>query len=62
MIGLKKVDTPILKGCPINYNYIRKHQALKRKTSAEKCEIEIQGENKWITLIQNASEIQSLNN
>jgi putative transposase len=54
MRGLKKVDTPILKGCQIFHNYIREHQAL-GKTPAEECGIEIQGENKWLTLIQNAS-------
>jgi putative transposase len=53
MIGLKKADTPILKGCQIFHNYIREHQAL-GMTPAEKCGIEIQGENKWLTLIQNA--------
>ena len=30
MRGLKKVDTPILKGCQIYHNYIREHQALVR--------------------------------
>jgi putative transposase len=55
MRGLKKVDTPILKGCQIFHNYIREHQALGKKTPAEKCGIEIQGENKWLTIIQNAS-------
>jgi hypothetical protein len=29
--------------------------ALDGKTPADKCGIEIQGDNKWITLIQNAS-------
>ena len=37
--GLKKVDTPILKGCQIYHNYIREHQALKEKTPAEKYRI-----------------------
>jgi putative transposase len=54
MRGLKKADTPILKRCQIFHNYIREYQALKGKTPAKKCGIEIQGENKWITLIQNA--------
>ena len=55
MRSLKKVDTPILKGMQIFHNYIREHQGLKdKKTPAEKCGIEIQGENKWLTLIQNA--------
>jgi len=55
MRGLKKVDTPILKGCQIFHKYIREHQAL-GKTPAEKCWIEIQGENMWLTIIQNESE------
>ena len=54
MRSLKKVDTPILKGMQIFHNYIREHQGLK-KTPAEKCGIEIEGTNKWSTLIQNAS-------
>jgi putative transposase len=53
MRGLKKVDTPVLKGCQIFHNYIRKHQSIGK--APEKCGIEIQGENKWLTLIQNAS-------
>jgi putative transposase len=52
--GLKKIDTPILKGCQIFHNYIREHQALGKKTPAEKFRIEIEGDNKWLTLIQNA--------
>ena len=56
MRGLKKVDTPILKGMQIYHNYIREHQALKeKKTPSEKCGIEIEGDNKWLTLIPNAS-------
>ncbi|MER5175148.1 MAG: DDE-type integrase/transposase/recombinase, partial [Candidatus Nitrosocosmicus sp.] len=55
MRGLKKVDTPILKGCQIYHNCIREHQTLEGKTPAERCGVEIEGENKWITLIQNAS-------
>jgi transposase-like protein len=55
MRGLKKMDTPILKGYQLFHNYIREHEALKGKTPAEKCGIIIEGENKWKTLIQNAS-------
>ena len=40
----------------IYHNYIRKHQGLQeKKTPAEKAGIEIKGDNKWMTLIQNAS-------
>jgi transposase-like protein len=55
MRGLKNKDTPILKGYQIFHNYIRPHQGLKGKTPAEACAIEVKGENKWMTLIQNAS-------
>ncbi len=49
------MNTPILKGYKIFHNYIRTHEGLDGKTTAEKCGIEIKGDNKWITLIQNAS-------
>jgi putative transposase len=55
MRGLKKVDTPILSGYQLYHNYIREHEALDGKTPAEVAGIKIEGENKWITLIQNAS-------
>ena len=55
MRGLKKTDTPILKGYQLFHNYIRSHEGLDGKTPAEACGIKIEGENKWITLIQNAS-------
>jgi putative transposase len=53
MRGLK-TDTPVLTGYQLFHNYIRPHEALKGKTPAEKCGIVIEGENKWLTLIQNA--------
>jgi transposase-like protein/DNA-directed RNA polymerase subunit M/transcription elongation factor TFIIS len=55
MRGLKKNDTPILKGYQLFHNYIRPHEGLNGKTPAEACGIKIEGENKWLTLIQNAS-------
>ncbi|MGB8035407.1 MAG: DDE-type integrase/transposase/recombinase [Nitrososphaeraceae archaeon] len=57
MRGLKKADTPILTGYQIYHNYMRPHQGLDGKTPAEACGIKIEGENKWITLIQNASNL-----
>jgi len=54
MRGLKKSDTPILKGYQIFHNYIRPHEGLDGKTPAEACGIKIEGKNKWVTLIQNA--------
>ncbi len=54
MRGLKKTDTPILKGIQIYHNYIREHEGLNGKTPSEVCGIKIKGKNKWKTLIQNA--------
>jgi len=45
----------IIDGFRIYYNFIRPHMALKGKTPAEACGIVINGKNKWLTLIQNAS-------
>jgi len=55
MRTLERGDTPILAGMQIFHNYIRPHQALKGKTPAEVAGIMVNGENKWITIIQNAS-------
>jgi putative transposase len=56
MRGLKRKDTPILKGYQIYHNYIREHSGLDGKTPAEACGIQIEEKNKWKTLIQNASQ------
>lgn len=55
MRGLKTKDTPILTGYQIFHNYIRGHGGLDGKTPSEACGITVQGKNKWLTLIQNAS-------
>jgi transposase-like protein len=55
MRSLKREDSPILDGYQIFHNHMRPHMALAGKTPAEACGIEIKGQNKWITLIQNAS-------
>ena len=55
MRGLKRKRTPILQGYQIFHNYIRPHEGLNGKTPAEACGIKIEGKNKWLTLIQNAS-------
>ncbi len=61
MRGLKEKDTPVLPGYQIYHNFMRPHEALNGKTPAEACGIEVVGENKWITLIQNASHHSTLN-
>ena len=55
MKGLKKSNTPILTGYQLFHNYIRSHMSLEGKTPSEVAGIKVEGENKWITLIQNAS-------
>ena len=52
MRGLKRKDTTILTGYQIYHNYIREHQG---NTPAERCGIKIEGNDKWLTLIQNSS-------
>ena len=55
MRSFKKVDNPILKGLQIYHNYIRGHQGLQEnKTPAEKAGKEIEDNDKWLTIIQNA--------
>jgi transposase-like protein len=60
MRGLKQRRTPILQGYQIYHNYIRPHEALNGKTPADACGITIEGKNKWLTLIQNASKKQNI--
>ncbi|MCV0401961.1 MAG: IS6 family transposase [Nitrosopumilus sp.] len=55
MRGVKKMDSVIFDGTQIYHNYFRPHMGLDGKTPAEACGIEIKGDNKWITVIQNAS-------
>lgn len=58
MRGLKKKDSVILRGYRMFHNFFREHSALGGMTPAEKCGIKINGENRWITVIQNAKQIQ----
>jgi transposase-like protein len=55
MRSLKKPDTPILTGMQIFHNYLRPNQGIDNRTPSELAGIEVRGENKWITLIQNAA-------
>ena len=59
MRGLKKKRTVILSGYQLFHNFIRPHEALGGKTPSEACGIMIEGKNKWVTLIQNASKEKS---
>ncbi len=62
MRSLKKEDTPILSGYQIYHNFVRPHMALDGKTPSEMCGLKVEGENKWITLIQNATKLSCNNN
>ena len=53
--GLKRMDTAVLDGMRVYYNYTKKHGALKGMTPAEASLIRIDGTNRWKTIIQNAS-------
>jgi len=54
MLTLEKTDTAILTGMQTYHNYVRPHEALNGKTPSEAAGIKVEGENKWLTLIQNA--------
>lgn len=47
--------TPILRGYQIFHNYIKEYEGSKGETPAQAFGIAIEGKNKGITLIQNAS-------
>jgi transposase-like protein len=55
MRSLKREDTPILTGMQIFHNYVRPHMALGGETPSSRAGVKVEGENKWITLIQNAA-------
>ena len=42
-------------GYQMYHNYLRPHMSLDGKTPSEMAGITIEGSNKWVTLIQNAS-------
>jgi hypothetical protein len=57
--GVEKPDSPLIEGYQIFHNLERPHVALDGKTPADLAGIEVQGENKWLTLIRNASKRDS---
>jgi transposase-like protein len=59
MRGLERKDSPILTGVKIYHNFVKPHMALEGKTPADKAGITVQGDNKWITIIQNATQFRS---
>ena len=53
--GLKKDDSPAIAGIRLHHNYVRPHMGLGGDTPADRAGIEIRGNDKWKTIIQNAS-------
>ena len=60
MRTLERSDAPILSGMRIYHNFVKPHMALDGKTPSEVAGIKVEGENKWITIIQNASKDELL--
>jgi putative transposase len=58
MRGLKRTDSPILKGIQIYHNFVRPHEGLNGDTPADRAGIKVEGDDKWNTLIQNARHTQ----
>ena len=52
---LKKNDSPAIYGIKLYHNYIRPHMGLNGDTSVDRAGIQINGSNKWKTIIQNAN-------
>ena len=57
--GLKKEDSALLTGLQLYHNYVRPHQGLDGDTPADRAGIRIEGDNKWMTIIQNATKSTS---
>ena len=55
MRSLKREDSPVLTGMQINHNFIRPHMGLQGRTPAEVAGIKVEGQNRWLTIIQNAA-------
>ena len=53
--GLKKMDTAVLDGMRVYYNYTKKHSGIDGMTPAQASLIDVDGKNRWKTIIQNAS-------
>ena len=59
MRSLKREDSPVLTGMQIHHNFIRPHMGLQGRTPAEAAGVRVEGENKWLTIIQNAAKLRN---
>ena len=55
MRGLKMIDSTFFDGYQVYHTYVREHSALDGKIPAEACGVDVQGDSKWLTMIQNVS-------
>ena len=55
LTGLLVFGHPRFSAMRIHHNFIRGHQGLEEDTSADRAGIRVRGNNKWKTIIQNAS-------
>ena len=53
MRSLKKDDSLIITGMQIHHNYLRPYSGFGRKIPAKALCVKVEGNNKWITIIQN---------
>ena len=49
----------MIEGFHIFHNFIREHEGLAGKTPAEAAGIQVKGDDKWLTIIQNATKMES---
>ncbi len=54
--GWKNPASKIAEGQRIHYNFVKPHQALEGQTPAERAGVGVEGQNKWLTLLRNASD------
>ena len=52
--GWKNPASKIAEGQRIHYNFVKPHQALAGQTPADVAGVGIQGQNKWLALLENA--------
>lgn len=60
MRGVKVDSTPIIEGHRLYYNFIKPHEALEGRTPSEEAGINIEGKDKWLTLMHSAIQYQKV--
>ncbi len=48
------MKTPLAEGARIHYNFVKPHQALDGQTPAQVAGVGIQGQNKWLAMLEEA--------